>query len=199
MRLRLSKLPWAMGLALMVAAVPARATSYKVDPAHTSVSFKIRHLFTEVDGRFTDFSGSIEFDPSDPAKTRVAGEIKAASIDTNNEKRDKHLRAPDFFDVGKHPTITFTSTKVSDVDAAKKKGKLHGKLTMHGVEKPIVLDVVYLGSGKDPWGNAKAGFKATTTIDRKDFGLTWNETLETGGLLVGDEVSIEINVEATRN
>ena len=181
---------------MWAAAAPAGAASYNVDASHTSVSFKIRHLFTEVEGRFTDFSGTIEFDAADPSKTRVTGEIKTASINTNNEKRDKHLRTDEFFHVEKYPTIAFVSTKVSDVDVRKKTGKLHGKLTMHGVEKPVVLDVVYLGAGADPWGNQKAGFKATATIDRKDFGLNWNEALETGGFLVGDEVEIQINVEA---
>ena len=196
MRLRAPKAAWLVAISLWAAAAPAGAASYNVDASHTSVSFKIRHLFTEVEGRFTDFSGTIEFDAADPSKTRVTGEIKTASINTNNEKRDKHLRTDEFFHVEKYPTITFVTTKVSDVDARKKKGKLHGKLTMHGVEKPVVLDVVYLGAGADPWGNQKAGFKATMTIDRKDFGLTWNEALETGGFLVGDEVEIQINVEA---
>ena len=196
MRLRASKAAWLVAISLGVAVAPAGAASYNVDAAHTSVSFKIRHLFTEVEGRFTDFSGTIEFDAADPSKTRVTGEIKTASINTNNEKRDKHLRTDEFFHVEKYPTIAFVSTRVSDVEVRTKKGKLHGKLTMHGVEKPVVLDVAYLGAGADPWGNQKAGFKATTTIDRKDFGLNWNEALEAGGFLVGDEVEIQINVEA---
>src|SRR5262249_25017864 len=104
-------------------------------------------------------------------------------------------RSKDFFDVDKFPKITFVSTGVSDVDAAKKSGKLHGKLNIHGVEKDVGLDVAYLGEGSDPWGNKKAGFSATTTINRKDFGLNWNETLETGGVLVGDDVQIEISAE----
>lgn len=192
--MRVRTLSAALAAALLLPAA-ARATTYKVDPEHTTVAFEVRHLFTSVEGRFRRFHGTIEFDPAHPEATRVEGAIEAASIDTNNEKRDKHLRSADFFDVAKHPEIRFVSTGVSDVDAAKKKGKLHGKLTIHGVEKPIVLDVKYLGTGKDPWGNVRGGFEARGEINRKDFGLTWNETLETGGLLVGDEVTIRINAE----
>jgi len=188
----------AVGLAVLVAlALPAwaGAATYAVDKDHTSVAFKVRHLFTSVVGHFGEFSGTIELDPAAPAAASVRGEIAATSIDTNNAKRDEHLRSADFFDVAKHPSIAFVSTKVSDVDPAAKTAKLHGNLTMHGVTKPVVLDVAYLGTGKDPWGNVRGGFTATTTVTRKDFGLSWNETLETGGVLVGEEVEIEINVE----
>ena len=173
----------------------ATATTYKVDPSHTSVSFRIRHLFTQVEGRFTAFSGTIEFEPDAPAKTRVSGEIDASSIDTNNQKRDKHLRSSDFFNVETYPKITFASTSASGIDVAGKKGKLHGELSMHGVKKSVTLDVEYLGSGTDPWGNRRGGFSAHTTLNRKDFGLNWNEALETGGFLVGDEVEIRLSVE----
>jgi polyisoprenoid-binding protein YceI len=173
----------------------AEATKYKVDGSHTSVSFKVRHLFTDVVGRFDTFEGKIEFDAANPTATTVTGTIQTASINTANEKRDKHLRNKDFFDVENHPTITFQSTEISDVDAMKKTGKIHGLLNMHGIEKPIILDVAFLGSAKDPWGNVRAGFTATTTINRKDFGVNWNETLDSGGLLIGEEVEIEINVE----
>lgn len=186
----------AVALAIVAAGVPqaVNAADYTVDSAHTNVTFHVRHLFTKVVGRFDRFSGKISFDPAKPEATKVEGSVDVTSINTNNEKRDKHLRAPDFFDAEKFPTITFSSTKVSDV--SKTAGKLHGTLTIHGVAKPVVLDVEFLGEGSDPWGNKKAGFSAKTTINRKDFGLNWNETLETGGVLVGEEVEIEIAAEA---
>lgn len=175
----------------------ALATMYKVDPEHTSVSFRVRHLFTQVNGRFDKFEGQIVFDPAHPDQTKVQGSIDVASVNTNVEERDKDLRSPRFFDAEKHPKITFASMGVSGIDTSKKSGKLNGKLTIHGVEKSVVLEVTYVGEGKDPWGNVRAGFSAHTTINRKDFGLTWNETLETGGVLVGDEVQIEIEAEGT--
>lgn len=186
-------------VAVLVVALPlvASAATLEVDPSHTSVGFKVRHLFTNVSGRFDRFEGTIAFDPDDPEKTTIEGSIEAASIDTDNEKRDKHLRAADFFDVEKHPKITFKSTKVTDVDRAKKTARVHGVLGIRGVEKPVVLEASFLGQGKDPWGNDRYGFHAETTIDRKDFGLTWNETLETGGVLVGEDVTIAIDAEAT--
>jgi len=184
-------------LAILALCLPAvsLAGTYKIDPQHTSVSFSVRHLFSKVKGRFDKFEGSIELDPANPTTAKAQGSIDVASINTNVEKRDQHLKSKDFFDVEKFPKITFVSTKVTDVDPAKKTGKLHGKLQIHGVEKDVVLDVSYLGEGSDPWGNKKAGFTATTVINRKDFGLNWNETLETGGFLVGDEVEIEISAE----
>lgn len=187
----------ALAALLAIAATPtvSGATTYKVDPSHTTVGFKIRHLFTNVTGRFDTFEGTIDFDPAKPEETKVEGTIQATSINTSNEKRDNHLRSGDFFDVEKFPTITFKSTEVSDLDAQKKSGKLHGVLNMHGVEKPVVLDVAFLGSAKDPWGNTRAGFTATMTVNRKDYGVNWNETLDSGGLLIGEEVAIEINVE----
>ncbi|HWP64790.1 MAG TPA: YceI family protein [Candidatus Limnocylindria bacterium] len=188
---------WLTAIVLAAGTLPAPATAatYKVDPGHTSVTFLVRHLLTNVEGRFRTFEGTIVFDPAEPEKTVVKGTIDVASIDTNVEKRDEHLRSPDFFDVAKYPKIEFVSTGVSDVDRETNTGKLHGNLTIHGVTKPVVLDAQFLGAATDPWGNKKGGFTATTTINRKDFGLTWNKSLETGGLLVGDEVTIRLNVE----
>jgi polyisoprenoid-binding protein YceI len=196
MRLR----SWVLSLAVIGSLqlpAAALAKTYKVDPEHTNVGFRVRHLFTTVQGRFDKFEGQIVFDPSHLEQTKVQGSIAVASVSTNVAERDKDLRSPRFFDADKYPKITFASTSVSGVDAAKKNGKLNGKLTIHGVEKPVALEVTYLGEGKDPWGNVRAGFSARTTINRKDFGLTWNETLETGGVLVGDEVQIEIEAEGT--
>jgi polyisoprenoid-binding protein YceI len=175
--------------------VAARATTYAVDSEHTSVTFRIRHLFTQVTGRFDKFDGTIAFDPAKPEATKVEGSIDAASINTNQAKRDEHLRSKDFFDVKQYPKITFASHGTASVGADKKSGKLNGALTIHGVTKPVVLDVAFLGEGTDPWGNRRAGFTASTTINRKDFGLNWNEALETGGFLVGDEVQIQIEAE----
>ena len=175
-------------------AAAASAESWKVDKSHTSVVFSVAHLFTSVQGRFDDFEGSIEFDPSDPGAAVVRGKVDAASINTNNAKRDKHLRSGDFFHVEKFPEIRFESTGGIE-NMQGKRGELPGKLTIHGVTKPVVLDVKFLGRGKDPWGNERAGFQATLTIDRKDYGLNWNEVLETGGVLVGDEVEIRIDAE----
>ncbi|RMD85203.1 MAG: polyisoprenoid-binding protein [Candidatus Dadabacteria bacterium] len=184
-------------LLTIVLAVPAAASAktYKVDPDHTTVAFRIRHLFSYVEGRFKQFEGRIEFDPKTPEKTRVQGSILVASIDTGVPERDKHLRSKDFFDVEKYPRITFESTRVSDIDPKAMKAKLHGKLTIHGVTRDVVLDVAFLGEGKDPWGNTKAGFTARGKINRKDFGLGWNEVLETGGLLVGEEVELRVDAE----
>lgn len=190
---RLSRLA---AIALLVLPIAASAANYKVDKAHTGVTFKVRHLFTKMAGRFDDFEGMVKFDPSNFAAASVEGTIKAASVNTNNPKRDTHLKNKDFFNVEKYPTITFKSTKVTDIDTTKQTAKLHGNLTLHGVEKPVVLDVAYLGTGNDPWGNARGGFTATTVINRKDFGINWNETLDSGGLLIGEDVEVEINVEA---
>ena len=176
----------------------AIAETYRVDPAHTSVLFRVRHLFTTVTGRFQIFEGKIVYDEKQPTQAKVEGAIDAASIDTNVKKRDDHLRSADFFDVEKYPKITFQSSGVSDLDTPGTKGKMQGTLTMHGVTKPVVLEVSFLGKGKDPGGKERAGFHATTTVDRKQFGLTWNKALESGGLLVGDEVTIEIDIEAAQ-
>ena len=188
-------IPRAALFLLLVFPPAVGATTYKIDPDHTNVSFHVRHLFTSVTGRFEKFEGVIRLDDHDPAKTTVEGSIDAASINTNVARRDNHLRSPDFFDVEKFPKITFKTTSVSDIDDAAKASKLHGVLTIHGVEKPVVLEAAFLGSGKDPAGNQRAGFHASTTINRKDFGLNWNKALEAGGFLVGDEVTIDIDAE----
>lgn len=185
-----------LALAVMtVVAVPAvHAEIYEIDAAHSQVGFRVRHLVGKVPGRFTKFSGSIDFTPGKPESWKVSAEIDPASINTDNEKRDGHLKSPDFFDVEKFPAMSFKSTKVTGVkgDAA----KLHGELTMHGVTKAVVLDLEIGGTAKDPWGNAKAGFSATGTINRKDFGIVWNKTLDAGGLMLGEEIAVSIDVEA---
>jgi polyisoprenoid-binding protein YceI len=135
----------------------------------------------------------LELDPKDLGKASVAVKIDAASIDTQVADRDAHLRSPDFFDVTKFPELSFVSNKVEQAGEAL---KIHGELTMHGVTKPVVLDAEFSGTGKDPWGNERAGFSAKTSLDRKDYGLTWNKALETGGILVGEKIEIAIELEA---
>lgn len=183
--------------AIVIVPSAAVAKGYKIDAEHTTVRFRVRHLFTKVEGQFKIFEGRIVFDLADAANAKVTGSIDVGSIDTNVKERDNHLRGKDFFYVEKYPKITFESTSASDVDAKAQTGKLHGKLSMRGVTKDVVLDVAFTGEGSDPWGNKKAGFTATLKINRKDFGLNWNEALETGGVLVGDEVEIQIDAEAS--
>ena len=174
-------------------ATQATAEKWEIDTAHSNVGFSVRHFFTSVQGRFNNFEGMIDFDPNNPQKLEVKGTVMAASINTNEAERDEHLRSADFFDVEKYPTLAFESTELKEWSG--KKGKLAGKLTLHGTTRPVVLDVAYLGRGPDPWGNVLAGFRATLAIDRNDYGLTWNKLLETGGFLVGNTIDIRIDVE----
>ncbi|OGX29161.1 MAG: hypothetical protein A3B78_02100 [Omnitrophica WOR_2 bacterium RIFCSPHIGHO2_02_FULL_67_20] len=183
----------AAALFLGAAAPEAWATTYALDKDHTTVGFKIRHLFSQVQGTFDQFEGSFIYVPGKPEEWRATATIQAGSINTKVDKRDTHLRSADFFDAGQYPAITFTSTTVTDVTATS--AKLHGDLTIHGVTKPVVFDLAIHGEGKDPWGNLRSGFTATTTINRKDFSLTWNQALETGQLLVGEEVAITLEIE----
>jgi polyisoprenoid-binding protein YceI len=174
----------------------AFAAQYTLDTDHTVVSFKIRHIFTFVHGAFKAFEGSFVYDPASPETWKADAVIQVASIDTGVEPRDNDLRSPNFFEVEKFPTMTFKSTGVTEVTSTS--AKLHGLLKIRDVEKPVVLDLQILGEAKDPWGNESAGFSATTRINRKDFGLTWNKVLETGQLLVGEEVEITIEVTGLR-
>jgi polyisoprenoid-binding protein YceI len=181
-------------LLLAVVAVPVRAASYKVDPDHSSVSFKIRHLLSNTQGLFKKFEGTIDYEPGKPESWKAEGVIDVASIDTGTPKRDQHLLTKDFFEVEKYPTIAFKTTKV--LESSESAAKIEGLMTMHGVEKPVVLDVQLLGVGKDPWGNTRAAFSAVTKINRKDFGIEYNQTLETGGLMLGEDVAITLEIEA---
>ncbi len=171
--------------------------TFKFDPQHSSINFTARHLMVaKVHGNFPAWSGTISFDPENPAGSSTEVSIDAASIDTKEGDRDKHLRSPDFLDVENHPHIKFKSTKVE------KKGDgeyvLSGDLTIRGTTKPVKLNVEYLGRVKDPWGGERMGFSATTSINRKDWGLNWNVALEAGGLLVSEKVDISIEVEAIK-
>lgn len=174
--------------------------AWKVDPVHTEVSFQVTHLFSKVRGVFKDMSGTIQYDESDPSAIKVDTQVKVASVDTGNQKRDAHLQTPDFFDGEKNPTITFKSTSVKKV--SKGRYKITGDLTIRGVTKPTTFDAEFLGSsdvsvGGQSWG-AKAGFSATAEINRKDFGVNWNKALDNGGVMLGDVVTITLNVEADR-
>ena len=190
--MKISKIVFSAFLGLCLAAHPSFAASYTIDADHTTISFKVKHLFSNVQGTFKKFEGSFTYDPNKPETWKTEATIQADSIDTNVAERDKHLRSKDFLEVEKYPTITFKSTGVSDMTPAG--AKLSGLLTIHGVEKPVILDLEILGEAKDPWGNVAAGFTATTKINRKDFGLTWNQALETGGVLVGEEIAITLEV-----
>ena len=171
----------------------AEPGTFILDHDHTTVEFKIRHVFSWVKGTFNEFDGTFVYDPEDPSAWTTEVTIQAASIDTRVVQRDKHLRSADFFDVEKYPTLTFKSNQVTDVTEGG--AKLHGLLNIHGVEKEVVFDLEIHGVGPDAWGNTLAGFTAITKINRKDFGLNWNEILETGQLLVGEEVKLTIEVE----
>jgi polyisoprenoid-binding protein YceI len=187
----------AMLAAVLATASPILAAdTYQFDKSHTTVGFQVRHLVTNVGGRFQDFSGTIKVDRAKPENSSVEFTIQTASIDTNESKRDEHLKSPDFFDVAKQPTITFKSTSVKPT--GKDAYEVAGNLTLRGVTKRITLPVTFLGEGKDPWGNEKMGFEIATTLDRKDYGMSWNKALDQGGVLVGDEVKVQISVEANK-
>ena len=175
----------------------ATAAAWQIDPAHTDVGFSVRHLMiSTVRGRFASVRGTIVLDEAEPGRSSVDVEIDAASIDTRQEQRDAHLRSADFFDVENHPLLTFRSRSVEQ--AAEGRLRVTGDLTIRGTTREVVLDVTDEGRGIDPWGGQRAAFSAITTIDRRDFGLTWNQGLETGGVLVSNEVRISLDVQAAR-
>jgi polyisoprenoid-binding protein YceI len=178
----------------MTVAVGAALQTFAVDKAHSEATFQVRHLVTKVRGRFADFAGTIQFDEARPEQGAVSFEVATASIDTGTADRDQHLRSEDFFFFDKYPTITFVSSRVTRKTSHE--FEVSGTLTIRGVAREVTLPVTYLGAAKDPWGNARVGFETEITINRKDFGLTWNAALETGGFLVGDEVTISVSVQA---
>ena len=172
-------------------------TTWSIDPAHSHVEFAVKHLMiSTVKGRFGIVTGTVQTDESDPAKGQVEVEIDAASIDTREAQRDAHLKSADFFDVEKFPKLTFKSTRITGVDGDS--FTLTGDLTIHGVTRPVTLAVTSEGRGKDPWGGERAGFSATGKIKRSEFGLTWNQVLETGGFVVGDDIKISLDVELVK-
>jgi polyisoprenoid-binding protein YceI len=166
----------------------------EIDRSHSEVAFQVRHLLSKVRGRFAEFSGTIRYDESNPQNSHVDVTIQARSIDTAEVDRDKHLRSADFFEVEKYPTLTFTSTSVTP--RGENNYDVVGDLAVHGVTRQVTLPASFLGAAQDPWGNTKFVFEAELTLNRKDFGLTWNAALETGGFLVGDEVRVSLSVQA---
>lgn len=176
-------------------------TTWSIDPTHSLVEFSAKHLMiTTVKGRFASVSGTIEYDPASPAGATVSVSIDAASLDTRTAQRDDHLRSADFLDVQSFPTIGFVATRIEGgFKGPGDEFRLVGQLTIRGVTREVVLAVTFEGSGKDPWGGERVSFSATTAIDRRDFGLTWNQALETGGVVVSNTIKIALEVQATRN
>ena len=187
---------FALMAAAVVATTAGAADTYSFDKAHSDVGFQIRHLVSKVRGRFTDYEGTIVVDKAKPEVSTVELRIKATSIDTGNENRDKDLRSANFFEVEKYPEITFQSTKITA------KGGDHydvtGNLTMHGTTKEVTLPVTFLGFVNAGRMGDRAGFETSITLNRKDFGIVWNRVLDTGGTMLGDDVLISINVEASK-
>ena len=168
--------------------------TWQIDNAHSEVTFSVRHMMmSKVRGRFNSFRGTIDFNEAEPARSTVNVEIDVDSIETRDAQRDGHLRSADFFDVANYPLMTFVSTRVEPT--SNNTGRIVGDLTIRGVTREVVLDVEYAGQSKSPWGSTSAGFHAETKINRKDWGLNWNQALETGGILVGEEVTITIELE----
>lgn len=181
------------GFFALVAVSPAAAATYQIDAAHSAVGFKIRHLVGKASGRFDKFEGSFEHTPGKPQEWKALASIDAASINTADAKRDAHLRNEDFFDVAKCPKLEFKSTKASL--GKNGKGKLEGELTMHCVTKPVKLDLEITGPSSDPWGNQRIGVTAIGTLNRKDWGIVYNNTLDKGGLVLGEDVRLELEIE----
>jgi len=178
-------------------AMTSTRTTWAIDPAHSNVGFGVKHMmFTTVRGRFGDIRGTITLDEQRLENSSVEVEIEVASIDTRDEKRDAHLRSPDFFDAEQFPTMTFRSTRVEPRRGDE--ARVTGDLTIHGVTREVTLDTTMTGRGTNPWGVDVIGFEASTRISRKDFGLEWNVALESGGFLVGDEIKIELDIEAAK-
>jgi polyisoprenoid-binding protein YceI len=171
--------------------------AWVIDPAHSEIQFSAKHLMiSTVRGRFNAFSGTIDADENDPTAAKVHVQIDASSLVTGEERRDTHLRSADFLDVEQFPFLTFKSTHVERIDETH--GKLYGELTIRDITKPVVLSVEYAGQAKTPWGTTSAGFNAQTKINRNDWNLNWNVALETGGWLVGDTITINIELELVK-
>jgi polyisoprenoid-binding protein YceI len=177
--------------------VKAPVSVWQIDASHSSVDFAVKHMVVATTrGTFRELAGTIKLDEANPQASSVEATIVTASIDTRDERRDGHLRSPDFFETEKFPTIEFRSRRVEP--AGGDRYRLAGDLTIRGVTRSVDLELTYDGQASDPWGGVRAGFEARTSISRADFGLTWNQALETGGMLVGDEVKIQLHVEAVR-
>ncbi len=171
--------------------------SWKIDPVHSQITFSVRHMMiSNVRGRFEHFDGEFHMDEEQPERSTVEVRIEAASINTRDPNRDNHLRSPDFLDAANHPYITFKSRRVERTGP--NTARLIGDLTIRGVTREVTLDVEYTGQARSPWGTTSAGFSARTKINRKDWNLTWNQVLETGGVLVGEDINIDIELELVK-
>jgi polyisoprenoid-binding protein YceI len=171
--------------------------AYELDAVHSRMGFVARHaMVTSVRGAFNEFEGAVYLDAADPARSTARVTIQVASIDTGNEQRDEHLRGPDFFDTDRYPEIIFTGTGVEPVD--EELYRITGDLTLKGVTRPVTVELAFNGSAKDPFGNLRAGFEGSATVNRKDWGLTWNAALENGGFLVSDKIKLEFDVSAVK-
>lgn len=174
-----------------------KTMSWKIDPTHSQVAFSVRHMMiSNVRGRFENFNGELQADEDHPERSHVLVQIEAASLNTREAQRDTHLRSPDFLNVDQFPYITFQSTHIEPLDSHH--GRIHGELTIRDVKHPVTLEVEYNGMSKSPWGTTSAGFSASARISRKEWGLTWNVALETGGWLVGDEINVDIDLEVVK-
>jgi len=178
-------------------ATGAATTVWQIDPSHTTVEFAVKHMMiSTVKGQFSGVTGALTLDEADPSRSSVNIEIDAASLTTRDERRDGHLRSPDFLDAENYPKLSFVSTKVEALDGDRL--RVSGDLTIRGITTPVVLMATYQGQSTSPWGMTVRGYSAETTINRTDFGLLWNATLETGGILVGESVKISLEIEAIR-
>lgn len=184
--------------AAFVAANAFAAETFVIDRAHSEANFQVRHLVSRISGKFDDFAGSIAVDRDKPAASAVEFTIKAASINTGNDNRDKDLKGANFFEADKFPEITFKSTSIKPT-GKKDVYDVTGTFTMHGVTKTLTLPVEFLGFIKDPWGGERAGFALHTTLNRKDYGINWNKVLDNGGTLLSDDVDITVNIEAAKS
>jgi polyisoprenoid-binding protein YceI len=184
--------------AVLFAVSAFAADNFTVDKMHSEATFQVRHLVSRVSGKFDDFAGAISVDEANPAVSSVEFTIKTPSIDTGVADRDKHLRSADFFEVDKYPEITFKSTSIKPT-SRKNVYDVTGTFTMHGVTKIITLSVEFLGFIKDPRGNTRAGFSAHTVLNRKDYGIVWNRTLDSGSTLLSDDVDVTVNIEAAKS
>jgi len=184
------------GLLVTVAAAHAETARWIVDPEHSTIEFRVAHMVvSKTSGRFMDYSGFIDMDSEAGTVKAIEATIKTASVNTNHEKRDAHLRNADFFDVEKYPTMTYKMKTYKKTDEGY---QAVGELTLHGVTKDVLLTGTFNGVAKDPWGNARAGFTGEGKLNRKDFGLVWSKTLDNGGLVVGNEVSIKLDIECIK-
>ncbi len=171
--------------------------SWTIDSSHSQITFSVRHMMiSNVHGRFEEFAGTVDFNEQDPTQSSVSVEIDAATINTREPKRDTHLASPDFLNAAEFPKLTYKSTRVEKLDDSH--GRIYGDLTIHGISRPVILDVEYSGTAKSPWGTTSAGFSASTRINRKDWDLNWNVALETGGWLVGETINVDIELEIVK-